>query len=132
LSISSYHSNKRNYEVFLPVLTELINKVLNTGSVNELLKRFGSVKLIDPTTISISLNLYQWALFRSTKAKIKIYTRFHLNKGITDAFVVTNAIEHDKAAMDSLIHNKHCIYVFDKCYLDHENFDKYTEDDNTL
>lgn len=129
LSTLSYHNNKRNYEVFLPVLNELINKVLNTGSVNESLKRFGSIKLIDSTTISMSLNLYQWALFRSTKAGIKIHTRFDLNKGVPDAFVVTNAVEHDKTAMDSLIDSKHCIYVFDKGYLDYEKFDQYAEDE---
>lgn len=99
--------------MLLPVLTELINKVLNTGSLNESLKRFGSIKLIDSTTISMSLNLYQWALFRSTKAGIKIHTKFDLNKDILDAFVVTNVVEHDKTAMDSLIDTKHCIYVFD-------------------
>ncbi|UYZ34252.1 IS4 family transposase [Clostridium beijerinckii] len=129
LSTLSYHNNKRNYEVFLTVLNELINKVLNTGPVNESLKRFGSIKLIDSTTISMSLNLYQWALFRSTKSGIKIHTRFDLNKGVPDAFVVTNAVEHDKTAMDSLIDSKHCIYVFDKGYLDYEKFDQYAEDE---
>lgn len=129
LSTVSYHNNKRNYEVFLPVLTELINKALNIGSANESLKRFGSVKLIDSTTISMSLNLYQWALFRSSKAGIKIHTRFDLNKGIPDAFVVTNAVEHDKTAMDTLIDTKHCIYVFDKGYLDYQKFDQYTKDE---
>jgi hypothetical protein len=44
LSTLSYHNNKRNYEVFLPVLNELINEVLNTGSVNESLKLFSSIK----------------------------------------------------------------------------------------
>lgn len=62
----------------MPVLiNELICKVLNTSSVNELLKRFGSIKLIDSTTISMSLNLYQWVLFRSTKAGIKIHAISH-------------------------------------------------------
>ncbi|QAA30504.1 DUF4372 domain-containing protein [Clostridium manihotivorum] len=33
LSTLSYHNNRRSYEVFLPVLTELINKALNIGSL---------------------------------------------------------------------------------------------------
>ncbi|NSB13080.1 IS4 transposase [Clostridium beijerinckii] len=52
-----------------------------------------------------------------------------MNKGVPDAFVVTNAVEHDKTAMDSLIDSKHCIYVFNKGYLDYEKFDQYTEDE---
>ncbi|WP_238475910.1 IS4 family transposase [Clostridium manihotivorum] len=77
----------------------------------------------------MSLNLYQWALFRSTKAGVKIHTRFDLNKGIPDAFVVTNAASHDKTVMDSLVDTKHCIYVFDKAYNDYVKFDQYTKDE---
>lgn len=121
LSILSCHNNKRNYKVFLPVLNELINKVLNTGSANESLKRFDSIKLIDySTTISMSLN-------RSTKVGIKVHTRFDLNKGIHDTFVVANAVEHDKTEIYSLIDNKHCIYVFDKGHLDYKKIDQYTK-----
>jgi hypothetical protein len=129
LGTLSHHNNRRNFEVFLPILTELINKAVNIGSVNESLKRFGPVKLIDSTTISMSLNLYHWALFRSTKAGVKIHTRFDLNKGLPDAFVVTNAVEHDKTTMDSLMDTKHCIYVFDKAYSDYKKFDQYTKDE---
>ncbi|WP_275051655.1 transposase [Clostridium manihotivorum] len=132
LGTLSHHNNKRNFEVFLPILTELINKAVNIGSVNESLKRFGPVKLIDSTTISMSLNLYHWALFRSTKAGVKIHTRFDLNNGLPDAFVVTNAVEHDKTTMDSLMDTKHCIYVFDKAYSDYKNLTNIQEMKNTL
>jgi hypothetical protein len=129
LSTLAYHNKKRNYEVFLPVLSELIAKTLNTGSTNDILKRFGSVKLIDSTTISMALTFYNWALFRKTKAGVKIHTRFDLNRGIPDAFVVTNAVDHDKTKMDDLINQKHCIYVLDKAYVDYKKFDKYTKEE---
>lgn len=129
LSTLTHHNKKRNYEVFLPVLSELINKILNTGSTNDILKKFGPVKLIDSTTISMALKFYNWALFRKTKAGIKIHTRFDLSRGIPDAFVVTNAVEHDKTKMDDLITQKHCIYVLDKAYVDYKKFDKYTKEE---
>lgn len=129
LSTLAYHNKKRNYKVFLSVLSELIAKTLNTGSTNDILKRFGPVKLIDSTTISMALTFYNWALFRKTKAGIKIHTRFDLNKGIPDAFVVTNAADHDKTKMDDLISEKHCIYVLDKAYVDYNKFDKYTKEE---
>jgi hypothetical protein len=56
-----YTINRRNHEVFLPVLTELINGFLNLDSANQSLKHFVSIELIDSTTISMSLNFYQWA-----------------------------------------------------------------------
>lgn len=129
LGTLSHHNKKRNYEVFLPVLNDLITKALNTGSMNDIFKKFGPVKLIDSTTISMCLTLYNWALFRKAKAGIKIHTRFDLNKGIPDAFVVTNAAANDKTKMDDLIVQKHCIYVFDKGYIDYRKFDQYTQEE---
>ncbi|WP_315080662.1 transposase [uncultured Clostridium sp.] len=52
-----------------------------------------------------------------------------MNNDIPDAFIFTNIVKHDKTAMDSLIDNKHCIYVFDKGYLDYKKFDQYTKDE---
>lgn len=59
LSIFSYHNNKRNHEVFLPILTDLINRSLNIDSVNETLKCFYSLRLTDSITTNMSLNIYQ-------------------------------------------------------------------------
>jgi hypothetical protein len=132
LSTLSYHNNNRDYEVFLPVLSELIKKALNTSSMNEALKKIGPVKLIDSTTISMCLTFYEWALFRKTKAGVKIHTKFDLNKGIPEAFIVTNAIAHDRNKIDDLINEKHCIYVLDKGYADYKRFDKYTKEEKYL
>lgn len=129
LGTLSHHNRNRNYEVFLPVMNELISKALNTVSVDETLKKFGPVKLIDSTTISMSLSLYQWALFRKTKAGVKIHTKFDLNRGIPECFSVTNAKVHDSCEMDDLMNQKYCIYVFDKAYVDYEKSDLYTKED---
>lgn len=129
LGTLSHHNKNRSFEVFLPVLNELISRAINTGPMNEILKKFGPVKLIDSTTISMCLTFYKWALFRSTKAGVKIHTRFDLSKGIPDAFVVTNAAANDRSKMDDLILQKHCTYVFDKGYVDYKKFDQYTREE---
>ncbi|MBC8060693.1 MAG: IS4 family transposase [Clostridiaceae bacterium] len=126
LSTLSYHNKNRNFEVFLPVMNELINKALNTVSVNETLKQFGPVKLIDSTTISMCLAFYEWALFRKTKSGVKIHTKIDLNRGIPECFTVTNAADHDRTQMDALMNEKHCTYVFDKGYVDYKKFDEFT------
>lgn len=129
LSTLSHHNKNRNFEVFLPVMNELINKALNTVSVNETLKKFGPIKLIDSTTISMCLTFYEWALFRKTKAGVKIHTKIDLNRGIPECFVVTNAADHDRTQMDELISQKHCTYVFDKGYVDYKKFDQFTTEE---
>jgi hypothetical protein len=129
LSTLSHHNNKRNFEVFLPVMSELIGKALNTVSVNETLKKFGPIKLIDSTTISMCLTFYEWALFRKTKSGVKIHTKFDLSRGIPEHFIVTNAADHDRTQMDELMNRKHCTYVFDKGYVDYKKFDQFTKEE---
>jgi IS4 transposase len=91
------------------------------------MKKFGPVKLIDSTTISMCLKYFSWALFRKNKAGVKIHTKFDLTKGIPQLFIVTNAEEHDRTQMDALMNEKYCIYVFDKGYIDYKKFDEFTK-----
>ena len=41
---------------------------------DERLKKFGSIKMIDSTTVSMCLRFFDWAKFRKTKAGIKMPT----------------------------------------------------------
>ena len=68
-------SNNRDYKVFLSVINSLIKKALATLIKDKSLKKFGTTKMIDSTTISMCLTFFDWAEFRSTKAGIKMHTR---------------------------------------------------------
>lgn len=125
----SHHNNKRDFEVFLPVMNELISRALVSLPVNETMKKFGVIKLIDSTTISMCFNFYKWALFRENKAGIKIHTEFDLNKGIPETIIVSNAEEHDVTKIDDLTSEKHCIHIWDKGYVDYKRYDKFTKDE---
>lgn len=127
LSTISNHNNSRDYNVFLPVMNKLIEHASSTLSPNERIKRFGSVKLLDSTTISLCLSYFGWAEFRTAKAGIKMHTIYDLVKEIPEEIIVSNAKEHDKSKMKDLITEKYCTYVFDKGYYDYKNFDKYSD-----
>lgn len=124
-SLSNYN-NKINYEVLLPVMTDIIIKALISIPVSQRIKKFGSVKLIDSTTVSMGMTYFNWAKFRSTKAGIKMHTKFDLGKNIPEAIVVTNAKVHDKNKLDELMSEKNCIYIYDRAYVDYEQSDYYT------
>lgn len=126
LATISNHNNSRDYNVFLPVMNKLIQKALNTIAPNERIKKFGSVKLLDSTTISLCLSYFYWAEFRSTKSGLKMHTVYNLVKGIPEEIIVSNAKESDKSKMEDLITEKYCIYVFDKGYYEYKSFDKYS------
>jgi len=129
LGTLSNHNNKRNYEVFMPVMIELISKAFNSIPMKESFKKFGPIKLIDFTTISMCLTFYKWALFRKKKAGVKMHLKFDLNKGLPECFIVTNAKNHDKTKMEELMNEKNCIYIFDKAYVDYKKFDRFTSQD---
>ncbi|HIG0362431.1 MULTISPECIES: hypothetical protein [Clostridium] len=100
-SLSNYN-NKINYTVLLPVINSILIKSFISIPANKRIEKFGSVKLIDSSTISTCITYFKWAEFRASKAGIKVHTKFDLGKGIP----VTNAKEHDKSALEELITGK--------------------------
>src|SRR3712207_9308888 len=71
--------------------------------ISEKIKKFGTIKLIDSSTISMAKTYFQWAEFRSTKAGIKLHTKFNLNKGIPELIIVSNAKPHDRTDRKSVV-----------------------------
>ncbi len=69
---------------------------------------------------------FEWAEFHSTKAGIKLHTKFNLGKGVPELIVVSNAKFHDRTKMNELITENDCIYVFDKGYIDYKKFDEFS------
>lgn len=58
LATLSNHNNTRDYRVFIPIMEDLINTCLLTLTRDERLKKFGSVKMIDSTTVSMCLRFF--------------------------------------------------------------------------
>lgn len=126
LGMLSNYNNQIDFNVYIPILNELISNALERLPVSEKLKKFGTIKLIDSSTISMAKTYFQWAEFRSTKSGIKLHTKFNLNKGIPEIIVVSNAKQHDRTKMKELITNDNCIYIFDKGYVDYKIFDEFS------
>lgn len=126
LSSLSNHNNSRDYRVFIPIMTDLIKVSMNTLTKEERLAKFGSVKMIDSTTISMCLTFFDWAKFRSTKAGIKLHTSIDGATGVPERIIFSNASCHDRTKMDELMTDKDTIYICDKGYVDYKKFDKYT------
>ncbi len=122
-SLSNYN-NFIDYNVFTPLMDELIQTAISSITPNEKIKKFGSVKLIDSSTISMVITYFKWAHFRSTKAGIKLHTKFDLSKGIPEKIIVSNAKGHDRTKMDQLMTEDDTIYIMDKGYVDYKKFDK--------
>lgn len=126
LATLSNHNNTRDYRVFLPIMEDLINTCLSTLTRNERLKKIGSVKMIDSTTISMCLRFFDRTKFRKTKAGIKMHTSIDGSTDVPDRIVFSNAACHDRTKMDELMIDKGTVYICDKGYMDYKKFDSYT------
>lgn len=89
------------------------------------------LKIIDSTTIPLSLTNYKWATFRRTKSGVRLHLRLvFMDKGnvYPEKAVMTPANEHDRSQLEVLVDEKEAMYVFDRGYVDYETFDRFFDE----
>lgn len=77
-----------------------------------------TVYALDSTTIDLSLTLFGWADFRSTKAGVKMHTQLDLRGPIPTVIEITPARMHDVLWLDQLAFEAGAFYVMDRGYVD--------------
>lgn len=77
-----------------------------------------AVYALDSTTIDLSLTLFRWADFRSTKSGIKLHTQLDLRGPIPTVVDITPARMHDVLWLDQLNFEAGAFYVMDRGYMD--------------
>ncbi|WP_459931722.1 IS4 family transposase, partial [Desulfosporosinus burensis] len=92
-------------------------------------QRLGNLFMIDASTISLCLSKYPWAVFRKTKAGIKMHLRLSFDgMAVPDAVIITPAKTADKKKLDELIvKDTDALNIFDRGYVDYKLFDDYCE-----
>ena len=83
-----------------------------------------NVFAIDATTIDLCLSSFYWAVFRSTKAGIKLHTQIDLKTSIPKFILFTNAIVHDVNALDVVHFESNSFYAMDRGYVDYKRLYK--------
>lgn len=75
---------------------------------------------LDSTTIdlSLSLSLFPWAPFRTTKAAVKLHTLLDLRGNIPSFIHISDGKLHDVNILDQLIPEAGAFYVMDRGYID--------------
>lgn len=77
-----------------------------------------TIYALDSTTIDLSLQLFPWAEFRSTKAGVKLHTQLDLRGPIPVQIEVRAARSHDVLWLDTLIFEPGAFYLLDRAYMD--------------
>lgn len=77
-----------------------------------------TVYALDATIIDLSLSLFPWAKFRTTKSGIKIHTLLDLRGSIPSFVEITPAKVHEVDILDILIPEPGSFYIMDRGYID--------------
>jgi len=105
-STMSDGNKNRDYRVFEDIYYQLIKHYGRTltdkreRTVIEEVKN-KTIKLIDSSTVSLCLNLFDWAKFRTAKGGLKIHTVWDDALGLPDYINITDAKLHDSKGLIS-------------------------------
>jgi hypothetical protein len=122
-STMSDGNKKRDWRVFENLYNRLLShyksvlkKHHDTHIIEEIKNK--SVKLIDSSTISLCLSMYDWAEFRTAKGGIKLHTSWDAHMMIPEIVNITEAKVHDRQGLEQLVFPKDTVIVEDRGYFD--------------
>jgi len=134
-STMSDGNKNRDYRVFEDIYYQLIRHYgrtltdLRERAVIEEVKN-ETIKLIDRSTVSLCLNLFDWAKFRTAKGGLKIHNVWDDTLGLLDYINITDAKLHYSRGLISQIFHKGTIVVEDRAYFDFELFKRRNDAKN--
>lgn len=122
-STMSDGNKKRDWKVFEFLYYKVLKhyeRVLKSESQRTIIAEIKdqTIKLIDSTTISLCLSMFDWAKFRTAKGGLKIHTSWDDNLQIPDLINITEAKTHDRYGIGQLVFSKGTIVVEDRAYFD--------------
>jgi hypothetical protein len=112
-------NEQRNWRLWEDLAKSLMRKARPLYAGEDLgLELDNTVYALDSTTIDLSLTLFPWADFRSTKAGIKMHTQIDLRGPIPTCIYITSARHHDVLWLDQLLFEPGAFYIMDRGYMD--------------
>lgn len=112
--------------IFEKMFYSLLNKLENQRGL-QIDKRFrfkNPVKAFDSSTISLCLEMFDWASFRHKKGGIKLHTLFDIKEQVPEFIHIGTARRNDSSVVDTYPIKENAIYVGDRAYLKFVFLDK--------
>lgn len=86
-----------------------------------------TVYALDTTTIDLCLSVFPWAVFRTSKAAIKLHTLLDLRGNIPTFIHISNGKVHEVNILDQLLPEPGAFYIMDRGFLDFERLYRFHE-----
>jgi hypothetical protein len=126
---------KRDYRVFERLYQELIKhyqavytRTPGYKAIDEIKGK--NIKIIDATTMSVCLNLFSWAKFRTAKGGIKAHISLDEATMLPEMVNITEAGVSDRRGADNFRYEADTIVVDDRGYFDFKLFMQRITDQN--
>src|SRR6266436_6550659 len=111
----------RDWRIYADFAQGLIRQARKLYAVESLgVELSETVYALDSTTIDLCLSVFPWALFRSTKAAVKLHTLLDLRGSIPTFIHISDGKMHDVNVLDLLLIEAGAFYIMDRGYLDFE------------
>lgn len=136
-STMSDGNKNRDYRVFESLYYRLLSYYKHTlkskhqSHIIEEIKNH-NIKLIDSSTVSLCLNLFDWAKFRTAKGGLKIHTVWDDQLGLPAMVNISEAKVHDRYGLLNNVFDKGTIVVEDRGYFDFSLMMKRIKADNVF
>jgi len=136
-STMSDGNKKRNYQVFETIYMKLLQHYSTTLSRREGYKviddiKGKTIKIVDSTTMTVSLSLFPWAEYRTAKGGIKAHVSLDESYMVPDIINISEGKVSDRRGVDDFRYSKDTIIVDDRGYFDCKLFKQRVDDENWI
>lgn len=112
-------NERRDWRLFADLANRLIAEARTLYAAEDLgMDLSNTVYALDSSTIDLCLSMFPWALFRQTKAAVKLHTLLDLRGAIPSFIHISDGKLNDVNVLDLLVPEAGAFYVMDRGYLD--------------
>ena len=130
----AYNNENRTHEVFRDIYYSLLEYYHGKGELQR--KKFKEIKkkiyILDSTVIALSLKLFDWAKYQTTKGAIKLHTMLDYDGCLPSYIFVRPGKHSDLSFGKNLILPKNSVIMIDRGYLDFKLFNQWNLDGITF
>ena len=127
----SYQNKHRDWQLFKDYYFDMLGKLSGMAKFKQTRFRIKSkILLLDSTTISLCLSLFDWAKFRKKKGAVKLHTLLDYDGCLPMYVNMTEGKVHDALAAKEITLPKDAVVVADRAYIDFETLHRWAEGDS--